>query len=81
MDRAVNLSGFVADILDDVDFTTRRPARTRVVITQQPEGQPHPLALRNLDASFETSVLLFELTLRLQARGCVLALGAVCTRE
>src|SRR6202034_2761710 len=66
MHRTVNLSRFIADALHDVDFTTPGPARSRVVITQQPEGRPHPLPLRDLDASFETPVFLLELTLRLQ---------------
>src|SRR5438309_402871 len=75
--RAVNLSWFVTDILHDVDFSTSRPARTLVVATQQPKGRPGSLPLRNLDTSFESTVFLFEFTLRLKAAGRVLARDAV----
>src|SRR5205085_7616197 len=82
--RAVDYRRLAPDVLHDVYLAAVGPARRLDVVAEHPEGRPHPLPVRNTDARLEAAVRLLELTLRLEARGGVLALAvpaAVLRRE
>ena len=79
MDRAVNRSRLLTDVFHDVDFAARGPADFVDVIAEHPEGGPHALAVRNLDACFEASIGLGEFAQGLKSGRGVVSCDALRT--
>src|ERR1019366_7197110 len=77
VNRAVNDAGFLTDVLHDVDLAACRPADLIDVVTEHPEGRPHPLTVGNFDAGFKAAVGLGKFAEGFETRRGVVSFDSV----
>ena len=73
--------GLESDIFHNVDFAASRPGCGRNIVSKRPECGPHSLAGGNLDACFEATILLREVSGGFQTSGSVVSMDAIGASE
>src|SRR3979490_3181038 len=76
---AVDRGRFAADVFQDIDLPTVRPANLLDLVAKHPERRPQSLTVRNLDARLDAAIGHFEAAQRVDARRCELPSDAVET--